>query len=47
MKRKEYKKTDIKVVKLKSQPELLGGSHGGGGHENACAHGAHAPFCND
>lgn len=44
MKRKEYKKTDIKVVKLKSQPELPNGS---GGHKNACAHGANAPFCND
>ena len=44
MKRKEYKKTDIKVVKLKSQPELPNGS---GGHKNACAQGANAPFCND
>lgn len=43
MKRKEYKKPDIKVIKLKSQPELLNES---GGHKNACAHGANAPFCN-
>ena len=45
MKRKVYIKPNIEVIKLKSQMELLGGSHGGGGHENACAHGAHAPFC--
>ena len=45
MKRKVYIKPDIKVIKLKSQTELLGGSHGGGGHETACEHGAHASFC--
>jgi len=52
--RKEKKKfisPKMEIVEMESNTALLAGSgdeeHGHHGHENACAHGSHAWFCDD
>lgn len=49
--KKIYVKPTMEVIDMQSNTELLAGSseHGNSdwGHENACAHGSHAWFCDE
>lgn len=46
--KKEYTKPIMEIIKLTESAELLSGSdepgNSGWAHENACAHGSHAPM---
>ena len=48
--KKKYIKPEMEIIEMSEHTELLAGSgddHWNHGHETACAHGAHAWFCDD
>lgn len=47
MKKKNYIKSEFKTMVMETEELLAHSGHDNHGHETACAHGAHAWFCDD